>query len=307
MPEPIPVPDSARQNSPNRRNFMDEIRNQGNRLDKIERGSIRSGSVGGEGIEFYDLETGLPTSKVGEFSTTRWDQDLAQWFPVENARGVSISEASSPPPDPWWIAASDGAKQFFIVGMSDTEVESIIMSAKDMWFICNSDDDNNRSSLHFSDSGNVEIDLDGSGEFIVFDLGGSSGGVPLVSDNGLIKTSTSALKYKQDVEDAVVDPEDVLNMQPRTWRDRSDVAKNSQTDRRFVGFIADELADQPSLRQFVVFNDDDEPEAIYYDRLSVALLELAKHQQAQLDDHQRQINDLNEKIDQLKNMVESLS
>jgi hypothetical protein len=103
---------------------------------------------------------------------------------------------------------------------------------------------------------------------------------------GQLARSTSALKYKTDIADADVDPVDVLALQPRTWVDKAKLDKPEQAEhlRRDIGFIAEELDEHPSLRQFVVYDLAGEPDAIEYDRLTVALLELAKAQQKQIDD-----------------------
>jgi hypothetical protein len=99
---------------------------------------------------------------------------------------------------------------------------------------------------------------------------------------------SSSLRYKDDPHDAVVEPREVLQMQGRTWVDKGLVDRLGDTGDevdipRNVGFIAEELDALPSLRQFVDYDDEGRPDAIQYDRLTVALLELAKAQQAQLD------------------------
>lgn len=108
-----------------------------------------------------------------------------------------------------------------------------------------------------------------------------------IDTDGRIWRSTSSLRYKQDVEHAALDPAAVLNMQPRTWRDKAEVEADPDTERRYVGFIAEELHDI-GLGQFVVY-DEQGPEAIAYDRLSVALLALDKQQQSQIDDLTKRI------------------
>jgi len=106
--------------------------------------------------------------------------------------------------------------------------------------------------------------------------------------------STSALKYKTDIADAEVDPADVLSLAGRTWVDKDKIDNPDQPEhlRRDVGFIADELDALPSLRQFVVYDEDGEPDSIEYDRLSVALLVLAKVQQARLDSFEERLSAL---------------
>lgn len=99
---------------------------------------------------------------------------------------------------------------------------------------------------------------------------------------GQLLRSTSSRRYKQDIETAQVDPAAVLSLEPRTWRDRAQVADDPDTDRRYVGFIAEEL-DEAGLGQFVEYDDQGRPDAIQYDRLSAALLVVVKQQQQQLD------------------------
>lgn len=101
------------------------------------------------------------------------------------------------------------------------------------------------------------------------------------SFGNLLMQVTSSRRYKQDIEDATVDTAAVLQMQGRTWRDRSQVEQDPDTDDRYVGFIAEEL-DELGLTDFVEYNADGEPEAIAYDRLSVALLAVMQDQEARL-------------------------
>ena len=116
--------------------------------------------------------------------------------------------------------------------------------------------------------------------------GGSttSAAANMVADgtSGEILRSTSSLRYKQDVADAEVDPAAVLQMRGRTWRDKAEVEQDPGTERRHVGFIAEEL-DEIGLGQFVVYDEQGRPDAISYDRLSVALLAVVKDLAARVE------------------------
>lgn len=111
-----------------------------------------------------------------------------------------------------------------------------------------------------------------------------------ITTSGAIMRSTSSLRYKRDVEDAVIDPAAVLQLRPRTWRDRREVEANPTTTQRYIGLIAEEL-DALGLGQFVTY-DADGPESISYDRIAVALIPVVCQQQDQLADLQRQVNEL---------------
>ncbi len=99
----------------------------------------------------------------------------------------------------------------------------------------------------------------------------SSAANAYIDANGRIWKSTSARKYKQDIEDAEIDVAAVLRMQPRTWRDRAEVEREPDSDRRYVGFIAEEL-DDLGLGEFVTRDEDGEADGIAYDRLVAAVI-----------------------------------
>ncbi|GAA5122157.1 hypothetical protein GCM10023339_40120 [Alloalcanivorax gelatiniphagus] len=73
----------------------------------------------------------------------------------------------------------------------------------------------------------------------------------------------------------------VLQMRGRTWRDKAQVEQDPDTEDRYVGFIAEEL-DELGLTAFVEYDDEGQPNAIAYDRLSVALLAVLKDQERRL-------------------------
>lgn len=97
----------------------------------------------------------------------------------------------------------------------------------------------------------------------------------------LLMTVTSSRRYKDNIEDVVVDPAAVLKMQGRTWRDKAEAERDPDTTKRHVGFIAEEL-DDLGLTEFVEYNAEGQPDAIQYDRLSVALLAVLKDQERRL-------------------------
>lgn len=120
----------------------------------------------------------------------------------------------------------------------------------------------------------------------------TTGGIPVV------KLVSSSARYKTDPAEAVVDPAEVLSLSGRTWVDKQKLETSPEGDvRRDVGFIAEELDERPSLRQFVEYDDQGRPDTIQYDRLSVALLEVAKGQETRLADQQAQIDALSARLD----------
>lgn len=99
---------------------------------------------------------------------------------------------------------------------------------------------------------------------------------------GLIRRNTSSRRHKLDIKDFHASPRTVLDLKPRTWRDRGEVSDDPKTDRWHVGLIAEEV-DEIGLTAFVDYDADGQPESVTYDRLCVALLGVVKDQQRQLD------------------------
>jgi hypothetical protein len=151
------------------------------------------------------------------------------------------------------------------------------------------------------DYGAVKIDANGalaltSGQDqIAMDHNTTGAAANMVIDSvtQIVTRSTSSRRYKQDIEDVEIDPKVVLKMQGRTWRQKSDVEADPYTEVRYVGFIAEEL-DDLGLDIFVIY-DEYGPEAIQYDRLVVALLELVKLQQTQIDELLARVDKLERK------------
>lgn len=137
----------------------------------------------------------------------------------------------------------------------------------------------------------LNFDTLAEGELIISSLPttGSSANLRLDPTFSTVARSTSSRRYKQDIEDAEVDPADVLALRSRTWRDRREVERDADTDHRIVGFVAEELDEHPTLKQFVEYDAEGRPDAIQYDRLSVALVELAKDQEQRLADLEQRV------------------
>lgn len=107
-----------------------------------------------------------------------------------------------------------------------------------------------------------------------------------IATNGLIRRSTSARKYKQDIGDLDVDPDAVLRLRPRTWRDRADVEADPTTTRRNVGYVAEEVL-EAGCGQFVSTDANGQPEAVSYDRITCALLAVIQRQEQRIADLER--------------------
>jgi len=114
---------------------------------------------------------------------------------------------------------------------------------------------------------------------------------------------SSTRRAKRDITDLDIDPAAVMQMRPRSWLPRPQVAQcpdwmheqhgegecragevieSPEDDIRQVGFIAEEL-DEIGLGDFVQYDDEGLPAAISYDRLTAALIPVLQQQQAQIE------------------------
>lgn len=134
--------------------------------------------------------------------------------------------------------------------------------------------------------GNVDIDPDGDLRFFI---GSTANPANLNQTSNVIRQVSSARKYKANIEDAHVDVADVLKLRPRTWVDKASLERDPSYNVRIPGFIAEELDEHETLRQFVQYNDDGTPESIYYDRLAVGLVAVVQEQQTRLDDFEKRL------------------
>ncbi|MFD6176707.1 MULTISPECIES: tail fiber domain-containing protein [unclassified Isoptericola] len=119
----------------------------------------------------------------------------------------------------------------------------------------------------------------------IYGAGTTSASANVVLDGGYVKMTSSSLRYKQDVERLDMDDVDTATildaLAPRTWRDRTDVAEDPDTTRRFVGTIAEDMHDA-GLGQWVGYDDQGRPDNLSYDRLTNLLAVVVQRQQEQL-------------------------
>ncbi|WP_454728840.1 tail fiber domain-containing protein [Cellulosimicrobium protaetiae] len=177
------------------------------------------------------------------------------------------------------------------------------LKGKDAWLEATSGTTTVKGSVGLTiDSGGQVLIKSATSKVFLEHLTTSAGANCVIGTGGLIERSTSSLRYKQDVEDLVVDVADVLKLRPRTWRDRADVAGDPDVETRYVGFIAEEL-DEAGLTQWVLYDEQGRPDAIAYDRLTAALVPVVQDQQARLDDQAQQIVTLAAQLDELRALV----
>jgi hypothetical protein len=113
--------------------------------------------------------------------------------------------------------------------------------------------------------------------------GGGTTGASINNAGSVIRTTSSA-RYKQDIEDAVFNYEDILALEPKTFRLKEEAAEDDNA-RRYAGLIAEDIAGT-SLDIFVAYrtnqDGEQEPDGVYYAELTSALLSAIKHQDSKM-------------------------
>lgn len=125
----------------------------------------------------------------------------------------------------------------------------------------------------------------------------SSASNMFITSAGTIGRSTSARKYKEDIqvaEEVISKAKRLLSILPSSWYDKAEIARGGKTQ-RYYGFVADDF-DLKGLKEVVLYGSSGQVEGLAYDRLTM-------YQNVILSDHEREIQSLKNEVDQLKNKV----
>ena len=97
--------------------------------------------------------------------------------------------------------------------------------------------------------------------------------------DGFIYRSTSSARYKTDIRNYDKGLDSVLSLRPVYYKSNNpDIDGNIPTT-QFAGLIAEEL-DEVGLTEFVVYNNENQPEAIHYGNMISLLTKAIQEQQA---------------------------
>lgn len=130
-----------------------------------------------------------------------------------------------------------------------------------------------------------------------------------ITENGYIGRSTSARKYKENIEyiDNLEEAKRVLDIQPAEWADKEQMMSHARAragiskpegeerlTRRYIGFIADDFADA-GFEKLITRDKTGEVEEFQYNRLSVYHHQLIKDLYNQVEELKTEIKELKEK------------
>jgi hypothetical protein len=119
-------------------------------------------------------------------------------------------------------------------------------------------------------------------------------------NQGTLRTSTSSIRYKTDIEDAQLNYSEVLIYESRPVYYRS-LCETDNKEHSHWGFIAEEVAEiDPRM---VFWNKDGEVQGVQYDRFTVHLVKVAQEQKKTIDEQKQKINELEERISNMENLI----
>lgn len=122
----------------------------------------------------------------------------------------------------------------------------------------------------------------------------------MVTSNGYFARSTSARKYKADIEvasEVIAKAKKVMAIKPSSWFDKAEMARG-EAQNRYFGFIADEFH-QMDLKEVVLYGAEGQIESLAYDRISM-------YHNVILTEHEKEINQLRKQVSLLESQIRVL-
>lgn len=112
---------------------------------------------------------------------------------------------------------------------------------------------------------------------------------------GTLTNATSSERYKQDIVNAEYNYEDILKLQPKTFKLKSEV-EELENPITYAGFIAEDVDKIDSLKVFVGYARTTDgnliPDSLYYAEMVSALVSAIKHQNGMIEALQARISAL---------------
>jgi hypothetical protein len=84
--------------------------------------------------------------------------------------------------------------------------------------------------------------------------------------------------------------EEIKKLRPVTW-----IYKEDKTNRRHIGYIAEEVNESENLKYCVSYDENNEPDGLFYDKFTVYLTEALKTALNKIDELENRVSKLEEK------------
>jgi hypothetical protein len=116
----------------------------------------------------------------------------------------------------------------------------------------------------------------------------NTGRAMFVNSGGLYGIGASSRRFKENIVDAEIDTDAVLDIQVRKFNYKKSFDETMPKD---IGVIAEELEDL-GLTDFIYYDAEGVPDGVAYEKLALALIPVLKKQQAQIDNVVDRLNKL---------------
>ena len=190
-----------------------------------------------------------------------------------------------------WYYSHNGASMYQSGQGTYTRGNDIIVSARNTNII-------GYDWISFKSFGRIALDADYVHSYPTYNQTTSAGANVCVAPDGALIRSSSARKYKTDIQDASnAYGEKLIEFAPKKWIDKAEKKRyeedpeNNKKPGYYYGLIADDL-DAAGLDMLVNYGAEGEVEGINYDRLAVALLPVIKSLKDQVASLKKQLKAL---------------
>lgn len=116
-----------------------------------------------------------------------------------------------------------------------------------------------------------------------------------VNSNGTLGTTASSRRYKEEIEPLAVTVEDVLAIEPVSFRYKAEALEPDSERPLEFGVIAEQV-DEIGIEPLIIRDGDGRPEAFAYEKLPVLLLKVCREQQARINDLEARLAALEAKV-----------
>jgi hypothetical protein len=116
----------------------------------------------------------------------------------------------------------------------------------------------------------------------------NTGRAMFVASNGLYGIGASSRRFKENIVDAEIDTDAVLDIQVRKFNYKKSFDETMPED---IGVIAEEL-EELGLTDFIYYDAEGIPDGVAYEKLALALIPVLKKQQTQIDSVVARLNKL---------------
>jgi hypothetical protein len=103
--------------------------------------------------------------------------------------------------------------------------------------------------------------------------------------SGLIAYTSSSQRYKVEIQEQTIPASSILALNPKSYVDKHEFDEKGSAEglQRWLGLIAEDIDQIPILKDLLVeYNEEGQPNSVYYDRVATALIPLLKDHEARL-------------------------